>query len=166
MKTTLCRCLQNADEAGKSKSSSEVVTKEASAEIGKEKMPDQEEQFFTKKMEPVEPPSAPSTKMTVKKGWRNDGEETGPMKKANTNSDRVPLFAMEVRGHKVYCKISSNLKKEVAQMFRLEGANFTANLNTRTVLKYALAFASAAMDLFPRNEKIRLKDLVDFLPAS
>ncbi|GKE10985.1 hypothetical protein Tco_1414536, partial [Tanacetum coccineum] len=31
------RCLWKADEAGKSKSSNEVVTKEASAEIGKEK---------------------------------------------------------------------------------------------------------------------------------
>ncbi|GJU98014.1 hypothetical protein Tco_1327285 [Tanacetum coccineum] len=43
---------------------------------------------------------------------------------------------------------------------------YKANLNTRTVLNYAIAFASAALDLFPRNEKIRLKDLVDFLPAS
>ncbi|GJX71420.1 ribonuclease H-like domain-containing protein [Tanacetum coccineum] len=31
---------------------------------------------------------------------------------------------------------------------------YKANLNTRTVIKYALAFASAALDLFPRNEKI------------
>nr|GEY06609.1 copia protein [Tanacetum cinerariifolium] len=33
-----CQCLQTADEAGKSKSSSEVVTKEASIEISKEKI--------------------------------------------------------------------------------------------------------------------------------
>nr|GEY77536.1 hypothetical protein [Tanacetum cinerariifolium] len=61
--------IQTADEAGKSKSSSEVVTKEASTEIGKEKI-------LIKKnicspgrwIEPVETPSAPPTKMTIKKG--------------------------------------------------------------------------------------------------
>nr|GEV50536.1 hypothetical protein [Tanacetum cinerariifolium] len=63
----------------------------------------------------------------------DDGEESSPMKKVKTDSGPVPLFAVEVTYKEVTMEnfifpISFDLpelKKEVAQMFSLEGTKFT-----------------------------------------
>ncbi|GKB52459.1 hypothetical protein Tco_0903212, partial [Tanacetum coccineum] len=82
------QCLRTADEAGKSKSSSEVVTKEASTEIGKEKL-------VVINVSSSSSANVISLEKRRLGAFINDEEETSPMKKVNTNSGPLPLFAME-----------------------------------------------------------------------